>query len=170
VELKEVEGQLHRLRFYLSSLSDMQRRFEGYADGVRAIMTSEDASMSKGIIGVLADMVEVVPPYEAALEAALGYTLQSLIVTGHEEAFKAIRYLKEGGLGRGSFLSLDAIRHRFHDPTPQEPRDRRFLGPLLDFISIKEKVYRPLVEALLEGVWLVQDLEGITAKPRRGSG
>jgi chromosome segregation protein len=170
VELKEVEGQLHRLRFYLSSLSDMQRRFEGYADGVRAIMTSEDASMSKGIIGVLADMVEVVPPYEAALEAALGYTLQSLIVTGHEEAFKAIRYLKEGGLGRGSFLSLDAIRHRFHDPTPQEPRDRRFLGPLLDFISIKEKVYRPLVEALLEGVWLVQDLEGITAKTETGIG
>jgi chromosome segregation protein len=160
VELKEAEGELHRLRFHLHSLTDMQRRFEGYADGVRAIMTSEGTLLKEGIIGVLAEMVEVDPLYEVPLEAALGHTLQSLIVKGEEEALKAIRYLKEGRLGRGSFLPLDTHRPPAHDKTAEVKGDQRFLGPLLDFVRAK-KEYRTLLETLLDGVWLVKDLRGI---------
>jgi chromosome segregation protein len=169
VELKEAEGELHRLRFHLSSLSDMQRRFEGYAEGVRAIMTSEGTSLRKGIIGVLADMVEVDPPYEAALEAALGHTLQSLIVEGQEEALKAIRYLKEGKLGRGSFLPLDIPRLESRNIPPQVKGEQGFLGPLLDFVRIKGE-YRPLFESLLGGVWLATDLKGIQKQYKLGVG
>lgn len=169
-ELQEAEGALHRLRLHLNSLTDMQRRFEGYAEGVRAIMTSEGASLRQGIIGVLADMLEVDPPYEAALEAALGNTLQSLIVKGQEEALKAITYLKEGRLGRGSFLPMDIPRIRSHDIPPQVKGDQRFLGPLLEFVRIK-KEYRPLFETLLDGVWLVKDLgEGIKDARKAGIG
>jgi chromosome segregation protein len=165
VDLKEAEGELHRLRFHLSSLSDMQRRFEGYAEGVRAIMTSEGTSLRKGIIGVLADVVEVDPSYEAPLEAALGHTLQSLIIEGHEEALKAISYLKEEKLGRGSFLPLDIPRSASHDIPPQVKGDQGFLGPLLDFVRIKGE-YRPLLESLLGGVWLVTDL-GVVSKTHK---
>jgi chromosome segregation protein len=169
VELKEAEGGLHRLRFHLSSLSDMQRRFEGYAQGVRAIMTSEGTSLRRGIIGVLADMVEVDPPYEAALEAVLGHTLQSLIIEGQEEALESIRYLKEGKLGRGSFLPLDIPRPASHDITPPGKGDQGFLGPLLNFVRIKGE-YRPLLGTLLSGVWLVTDLKVVskTRKTDRG--
>ncbi|OGP55103.1 MAG: chromosome segregation protein SMC, partial [Deltaproteobacteria bacterium RBG_13_52_11] len=169
VELKEAEGELHRLRFHLNSLSDMQRRFEGYAEGVRAIMTSDGASLREGIIGVLTDMVEVDPPYEAPLEAALGHTLQSLIVKGQEEAFKAIRYLKEGRLGRGSFLPMDIPLLLAHDIPPQMKGDQRFLGPLLDFVRTKGE-YRPLLETLLNGVWLVKDLRGIKEEHKAWAG
>jgi chromosome segregation protein len=168
-ELKEVEGELHRLRFHLSSLSDMQRRFEGYAEGVKAIMTSEGAPLKKGIIGVLADMMEVDPVYETALEAALGHTLQSLIVKGHEEALKAIRYLKEGKLGRGSFLPVDFPHPQSPAVPPQIKGDVSFLGPLKDFVRIK-KEYRPLLEILFDGVWLVKDLTGIKEWYRAGTG
>ncbi len=168
-DLKEVEGELHRLRFHLSSLADMQRRFEGYAEGVKAIMTSEGAPLKKGIIGVLADMMEIDPPYEAALEAALGHTLQSLIVKGHEEALKAIRYLKEGKLGRGSFLPADFPRPQSAAVPPQIKGDAHFLGPLKDFVRIKEE-YRPLLETLFDGVWLVKDLTGITEWYKEGTG
>ena len=93
-----------------NSLAEMQRRFEGYAEGVKAIMTSEGPSLRQGIIGVLAEIVEVDPPYEAPLEAVLGHTLQTLIVKGEEEALQAIRYLKQGRRGRGSFFPLDRRR------------------------------------------------------------
>jgi chromosome segregation protein len=168
MELKEVEGELHRLRFHLSSLSDMQRRFEGYAEGVRAIMTSEGASLREGIIGVLADMVEVDSPYEAALEAALGHTLQSLVVEGQEKAIKAMRYLKEGRLGRGSFLPLDIPRVASHDVPPQVKGYQGFIGPLLDFVRIK-KEYRPLLATLLSEVWLVKDLGGVGEVHKTGA-
>jgi chromosome segregation protein len=168
-ELKEVEGELHRLRFHLSSLSDMQRRFEGYAEGVKAIMTSHGAPLKEGIIGVLADMMEVDPPYEAALEAALGHTLQSLIVKGQEDALKAITYLKEGKLGQGSFLPVDFPRPQSPAVSPQIKGDGNFLGPLKDFVRIK-KEYRPLLENLFDGVWLVKDLTGIKEWYRVGTG
>jgi chromosome segregation protein len=168
-ELKEIEGELHRLRFHLSSLSDMQRRFEGYAEGVKAIMTSEGAPLKEGIVGVLADMMEVDPPYETALEAVLGHTLQSLIVKGHHEALKAIRYLKAGKLGQGSFLPVDIPRPQSHAIPPQIEGDAHFLGPLLDFVRIKGE-YRPLLEALFDGVWLFKDLEGMRESYKVGTG
>ncbi len=169
VSLKEVEGELHRLRFHLSSLSDMQRRFEGYAEGVKAIMTSEGTSLKQGIMGVLADVIEVDPPYETALEAALGHTLQSLIVEGQDGALRAIRYLKEGTLGRGSFLPLNIPRLASDDIPPEVKDDERCLGPLVDFVRIK-KDFRPLLETLLHGVWLVKDLGGVRKKHKPGAG
>ena len=172
VELKQAEGELHRLRLHLNTLSDMQRRFEGYAEGVKAIMTSEGASLRQGIIGVLAEMVEVDPPYETPLEAVLGHTLQSLLVKGQEEALKAIRYLKQGRLGRGSFLPLaGTLGSRMasqHAASRQVTGDQRFLGPLVDFVRTREE-YRPLLETLLDGVWLVKDLTGIREEHKAGS-
>jgi chromosome segregation protein len=168
VELKEAEGELHRLRFHLDSLSDMQKRFEGYAEGVKAIMTSEGTSLRQGIIGVLAEMVEVDPPYEAPLEAVLGHTLQSLIVKGQEEALKAIRYLKEGRLGRGSFVPLSSPRGGRPAAADQRIGDSNFLGPLADFVRTREE-YRPLLETLLDGVWLVKDLTGIKEEHKAGT-
>jgi chromosome segregation protein len=168
VALKGAEGELHRLRLHLYSLSDMQRRFEGYAEGVRAIMTSEDASLRQGVIGVLADMVEVDPPYEAPLEAALEHTLQSLIVKGAGEALHAIGYLKAGRLGRGSFFPMRTRQPRAPDAPPWLKGDPRLVGPLLDFVRTKEG-FRPLIETLLEGVWLVQNFTGLSEEHRAGA-
>jgi len=168
VELKQAEGELHRLRFHLNSLSDMQKRFEGYAEGVKAIMTSEGASLRQGIIGVLAEMVEVDPPYEAPLEAVLGHTLQSLIVKDREEALKAIGYLKEGRMGRGSFVPLGSPRGGRPVAAGQSIGDPNFLGPLAAFVRTREE-YRPLLETLLNGVWLVKDLTGITEEHKAGT-
>jgi chromosome segregation protein len=168
-ELKQAEGELHRLRLHLNSLSDMQRRFEGYAEGVKTIMTSEGPSLRQGIIGVLAEMVEVDPPYEAPLEAVLGHTLQTLVVKGEEEAFQAIRYLKQGRLGRGSFFPLGRRRSRQQDAPAQIKGDPNFLGPLAAFVRTGEQ-YRTLVKTLLDGVWLVKDLAGIKEEHKNGAG
>jgi len=164
-ELKEAEGELHRLRLHLASLTDMQRRFEGYTEGVKAVMTSAETSLRAGVLGVLAEVVEVDAQYEAALEAALGHTLQSLIVKGRTEALQGIRYLKEGRRGRGSFLPLDIPR--LPSPGGTAPQ-KGALGPLADFVRTKEE-YRPLLEALLQGVWLVKDLQG-NEELRSGTG
>ncbi|RLB07654.1 MAG: chromosome segregation protein SMC [Deltaproteobacteria bacterium] len=166
--LKELEGELHRLRPYLSSLVDMQRRFEGYAEGVKAIMASERVSFKEGVIGVLADRVEVDPRYEAALEAALGHRLQFLLVREKKDALRAIKHLKEKGLGRGSFLPLDVIPHS-QPSSIQKKGDPRFLGSLLEFIRVKEE-YRHLFEFLLNDVWLVRDLAEIVETEQAGRG
>jgi chromosome segregation protein len=167
--LKQAEGELHRLRLHLNSLAEMQRRFEGYAEGVKAIMISEGPSLRQGIIGVLAEMVEVDPPYEVPLEAVLGHTLQTLIVKGEEEALQAISYLKQGRLGRGSFFPLPRRRSRQQEAPARIKSDPGFLGPLAGFVRTKEQ-YRPLVETLLDGVWLVKDLAGIKEEHKDEAG
>jgi chromosome segregation protein len=169
-KFKEVEGDLHRLRIHQRSLADMEGRFDGYEEGVRAIMTSQETSLKEGIIGLLTDIVEVDPSYETALEAALGHKLQSLLVKGKGEALRAIQYLKEGGLGRGNFLPLDATPSLCSQTLPpQGMGNPHHVSPLVDFVRVQEE-HRPIMENLLDGVWLVRDLAGIIEKERAGRG
>lgn len=169
MEFREVEGDLHRLRLHLNTLTDMQRRYEGFEEGVRAIMASEDTSLKEGVIGILADLMEADPRYEVALEAALGYRLQSILFKGKEEVLRAIQYLKEGNLGRGSFLPLDITPPRRHNSPTLDRGNRRIVGPLLEFVKVKEG-YKHALEALLDGMWLVKDLAGIMESAEAGHG
>jgi len=169
-QVKEMEREFHTRYVHLTSLKDMQNRFEGYAQGVKAIMTSDEPSLRKGIIGTLADLVDVEHPYETALEAVLGHELQSLLVNEKEEALHAIQYLKKEQLGKVSFLPVKNVQSFGSDGMlSRQDGDRHFLGRLIDFVHVRED-YRPLVEVLLDGVWLVKDLIPIVAQNYAGQG
>lgn len=152
-ELKGVEGEIHRLEVHLASLAEMQRRFEGYTEGAKAVLSAKEDSVP-GVLCSLAEVLEVDPQYEVAVEAALGELVQAIIVRGQADAIEAIRYLKEGKRGRGSFVPLEAARLV---PSASPPVGGRVIAPLADLVRVKEG-YRPLVERLLFGAWLVEDL------------
>ena len=101
--------QEHRSR--LSSLEDLQRNYEGYQEGVRAIMLKKQQEATpNGIYGLVADVIEAPESYEKALTAVLGDRLQYVIVKGHEDGVEAIDYLKREASGRGSFIPLELSR------------------------------------------------------------
>ncbi len=97
------EIQEHRSR--LVSLEDLQRNYEGYQEGVRAIMLKKQQAVSpNGVYGLVAEVIEAPETYEKALTAVFGDRLQYVIVKGHEEGVESIEFLKQQASGRGSFM------------------------------------------------------------------
>ncbi len=112
-ELSELKNCMTSKREDLSSkgaslkvLKEMKESYEGYQEGVRAVM---HGGLS-GICGVVADLIELPTELERAIEVALGERAQDVIVETFEQAKGALDYLKSKGKGRATFLPLDTIK------------------------------------------------------------
>ena len=102
------QSAYHREASRLESLKNLTERYEGYGNSIRKVMEQKNAK--EGILGVVADLIKVEKNYEAAIETALGGSIQN-IVTDHEQTAKAmIGYLKVNKLGRATFLPLTSIK------------------------------------------------------------
>ncbi len=93
----------------LNSLREFQEAYKWSNDGIKEIIEQQD-SRDK-FYGVVADHINVPREYEAAVEAVLGDKLQYVVVKSQEDGVKAIDYLKNGQLGRGSFMPVELRSH-----------------------------------------------------------
>ncbi|MFN0245786.1 MAG: chromosome segregation protein SMC [Kofleriaceae bacterium] len=113
-EVETLRNELQRRSSRLTSLQEIQERYEGFARGTRAVMQGADdillAGMAKGfegeIKGVVADVVRAPETLEVAVEAALGDRLGGVLVSEPQVGLAAIGYLKSGGGGRSAFVPL----------------------------------------------------------------
>jgi chromosome segregation protein len=149
--------RLNRESSRLNSLLELQRNFEGYQEGVRAILLKRQAqdSLPNGIYGLVEDIVETEPKYEWVVESVLGERLQHFIVQDHQEILRAIDYLKAHGSGRSSFIPLQLKQ----DPAflrASSPLEAK-ATPLIDVIKVKEE-FAHLAPFLFGDVWIVSDL------------
>jgi chromosome segregation protein len=112
-EVETLRTELHRRNSRLTSLKEIQDRYEGFARGTRAVMqgAAEIADRSPGdgpaIRGVVADVVRAPELLEVAVEAALGDRLGGVLVSQPEVGLAAIGYLKQEGGGRSAFVPVD---------------------------------------------------------------
>jgi chromosome segregation protein len=153
-ELKVRQEELVVKRSRLKSLLDLERNFEGYEEGVRAILQKKKNREAEGVFGVVADFIETTPRYETAVSAALGEKLQYVIVKGHEEGVEAINYLKSQSTGRSSFIPVE-VRDHSSDAFPYQQRG--VIGPLMSHVTIRDD-YRKIGQFLLGDVVLVETL------------
>ena len=89
---------------------DITERYEGYNQSIKHIM--EQKKTNPGIIGVVADIMELDKKYETAIEIALGGALQNVVTEDDQVAKKMIAFLKQNRFGRATFLPLTNIRKR----------------------------------------------------------
>ena len=155
-ELQQQRERLNREGSRLNSLLELQRNFEGYQEGVRAILRKRQAQGidQNGICGLVEDIVETDPKYECVVESVLGEKLQHFIVQNHEESLKAIEYLKAQGSGRSSFIPLRLKPSPLSSPAIS---GHGRVTPLLDVVKVKEE-FTPLAEYLFGDVWIVPTL------------
>lgn len=147
---------LQEARSLLGSLETLQRNFEGYQEGARAIMLKhQGSSTSDGVCGVVADFIEAPEEVEKALTAALGDRLQYVIVEGHEEGVAAIEYLKQESAGRCGFIPR-RFRHSNGAVPPLSSPD--VVAPLSGLVEVKDG-YREVADYLLADVAVVRDLQ-----------
>ena len=114
IEQRETEAMLIKLReeladrrSRLTSLLELQKNFEGYGRGVKAVMLREEEERRRdGIYGLVADVLRVEPRFERAIEGVLGERLQLVLVESHAAGLRAVDYLRKAAQGRASFVPL----------------------------------------------------------------
>jgi chromosome segregation protein len=121
-EVEALRTELHRRRSRLTSLEEIQQRYEGFQRGTRAVMqqASEIAAMTdtmahsadpiwrpEEIRGVVADVVRAPEQLEVAVEAVLGDRLGGVLVAEPEVGVAAIGFLKQSGGGRSAFVPIE---------------------------------------------------------------
>ena len=166
VKMAALKEQIQENRSRLLSFQELQKNYEGYQEGVRAIMLKkQQEGAPNGVYGLVAEVIEAPETYEKALTAVLGDRLQYVIVKSHQEGIEAIEYLKNQASGRGSFIPLEMSRK----PRKNLPLcEAEVVAPLLEMISIKEG-YRDIADYLLSDVVVVENLQaGLALWNRNG--
>ena len=155
-DLKSVESELNRCQSRLASLETLTENFEGYQAGVRAVMKAKDfpPRQEGRVLGILADVIQVDPAYERAVEAVLGEKLQYLLVESPGDGRDGVTYLREREKGRGSFAPVNHIKGGDAYPGKDDPAFSR----LIDHITFAPR-YAPIMNALLGDTAIAQDLE-----------
>ena len=155
--LGRLKEELQEARSALASLETLQKNFEGYQEGVRAVMVKHESNGgSDGVCGVVTDFIEAPEEVEKALTAVLGERLQYVVVQGHREGVEAIEYLKRESAGRGGFIPRRFERRNCAAaPAPAGPD---VIAPLLGLVRVKDG-YRDVADYLLGDVSVVRDLE-----------
>ena len=105
-ELDTLRDALHRRRSRLTSLQEIEQRYEGFNQGTRAVMKRfNGTARDQGVLGLVADKLETPDRYEAALEAVLGQRLGTIIIEDAQVGLESIEYLKSNAKGRSSFMN-----------------------------------------------------------------
>lgn len=161
-ELQRVEEKatslkedISKKRSRLHSLEELQKNYEGYKEGVRAVLKKrEEIESFNGIVGTINDIVETLPEYETAVGAVLGEKLQYVVVKSHEVGVEAIDYLKSQVSGRSTFVPIN-IRNEEITALPQTSEG--LIGNLVEHVNYADD-YKKIVDYLLKDVVLVEDL------------
>ncbi|MCG3172514.1 MAG: Chromosome partition protein Smc [Myxococcota bacterium] len=150
-----LKEEIAEKRSRYNSLQDIQNSYEGFADGVRNVMSrAKEGGTESGIHGLVADVVETQPRFEAAVEAVLGERLQYIVVQSQEQGVDAIEFLKARSAGRSSFIP---VQLRLDLPGDRGEEPPGVLTRVMDVVSYRDE-YREVVNYLLGDVSVVETL------------
>ncbi len=154
MDLKLVEADLNIHQSRLSSLRSLTENFEGYKIGVRTIMKATDlkARREGRIMGLVAEVIQVDPKYEQAVEAVLSDKLQYIIVESQRDGKEAVDYLKLKARGRSSFVPMAELNGQ------NDYKQHNGFPLLRDLVSVPDS-YKSLISILLGNAALVEDLD-----------
>jgi chromosome segregation protein len=155
----EARVTLAARRSSYEALSELERVREGYGAGVRAVFGADGRPAVSGVVGTVADLLDVPPGLERAVEAVLGERLQWVVVERFEHARSAVQLLRDQSAGQATFLPLDRLSAN-GDAVPVTGGD----GWAADQVG---GVSRPLLAYLLGGVRVVANLDEAEALWRR---
>ena len=138
-------------------LEDLERNLDGYQQSVKTVMRAAANRRLRGIIGPVAGILTVQKGYETAIETALGFALQNIVVEDQGCARAAIGFLKDERAGRATFLPLDTVQ------------GSRFTGRLTGTAEVAADLvqadarYQHIVDNLLGRIIVVEDLAEASA-------
>ncbi len=162
IETKNLDwkDKLRGLESKISLLEEMERSFQGYFQGVKAILAeTEGQPFSKGVRGIVADLIQVQSGMELAVETALGSSLQHIVIENDQQAQEAIAYLKKHAKGRATFLPMNMIQGIDNKALQYQGVLQQFgCQPLIAVLQF-DKEYRHILNYLVNMTVIAPDLK-----------
>ena len=163
-KLRETQTRFHQEQSKLEALTNITERYDGYGGSVKKVM--EQKEKEKGIIGVVADIIQVEAKYETAIETALGGNIQNIVTDNEETAKHMIGFLKQNRLGRATFLPLTSITKPQEFKNPEALKEKGVIG-MADELVGTEKEYRNVAKAMLGRIVVVDNVDNAVKIARK---
>jgi chromosome segregation protein len=131
----------------LNTLLELKRSFDGVSDGVKALLAEDDRPA--GLLGLVADAMEVPARFVDALEASLGEAAAFVLAEDRAAFDRAVALMRTLDSGRATVLDLSLMPAV---ALPELPAG--VLGRGSELVRCEAR-YRPLVDRLLGSVAVV---------------
>ncbi|WP_407855068.1 chromosome segregation protein SMC [Enterococcus hailinensis] len=148
------------------SLQEIQENYSGFYQGVRSVL--QHKNQLNGIVGAVAELLEVPAEYTLAIETALGASAQHIIVENEKDARQGITFLKQQRSGRGTFLPLTTIKPRSIAAHQYQAikEIEGFVGVASELVQFPETV-APIMQNLLGAIVIAKDLNSANQLARQ---
>jgi chromosome segregation protein len=157
VDIRSMDGRI-------AMLTEMEKDYEGYSRAVKTVMRESQRGTLQGIRGPVANLVHTDDRYALAVETALGYAAQNIVVDTQDDGRAAIELLKRQDAGRATFLPVNAIRGGTLSGPPVH--EQGYLGIAIDLVQFEE-AYRDIFANLLGRTVVTQTLADAVSISRR---
>lgn len=125
----------------LGYMTNLENENAGYVSSVKSIMdmTKRNAVYSGRVFGTMAGIVSTDEKYEKAIEIAMGSYLQNIVVDTDKTAKDLVKFLKDGALGRATFLPIESIRLYKEDIPAKAKFMPGYIGTAIELVSFDKK-------------------------------
>lgn len=161
-KMYQLMNQVQQLKARQKSLQEIQENYFGFYQGVRLVL--QHKQQLSGIVGAVAELIDVPSSFTLAIETALGGAAQHVIVENEHDARQAVTYLKKQRGGRATFLPLTTIKPRqlpAHVLSQAAAVDG-FLGIASEQVTFPAEI-QTVVHNLLGTILLAKDLTSANA-------
>jgi chromosome segregation protein len=139
-----------RLKAQIEVLEQAEESLAGYAEGARYLLDAARQMRLRGARGALSTSLDVPAELETALTAALGDTLDAILLDS-EDVEQALQLLEADEAGRAALLPLDGpSRQAF-----SRPADESVLGFASELVNAPAEL-RPAVDLILGQTLIVR--------------
>ncbi|MFC4772743.1 chromosome segregation protein SMC [Enterococcus hermanniensis] len=162
----DLMSQVQQARARQKSLQEIQENYSGFYQGVRSVLQHKD--QLNGIIGAVAELLEVPTEYTLAIETALGASAQHIIVENEKDARQGITFLKQQRSGRGTFLPLTTIKPRSLAAHQYQAikEIEGFVGVASELVQFPDMI-APIMQNLLGAIVIAKDLNSANQLARQ---
>jgi len=129
--------------------------YQGFGFAIRKIFENKD--VFKGLVDVVANLIDFDKSLSTAYETLLGGAVQHVVVKSAEDAKQVIEFLKAGEYGRATFIPLDLIDSSFSPINGIEKEDG-FVGYAANLVSVSPE-YKNLPMYLFGNDVIVRDID-----------
>ena len=163
-ELRKTQELYQQEKSRLEALANLTERYEGYGGSVKKVMERKEDT--RGIIGVVADIIKTEPKYETAIEVALGGNIQNIVTDNEETAKEMIAYLKQSKAGRATFLPLTSLDNPPELKAKEALNEPGVLGMADELVNTDPK-YKKVAKAMLGRIVAVDNVDNAVKIARK---
>lgn len=147
-------------------ISDLERKLSAAASGTRFVLDLGKSDPELGVVGLVADLIQVQVRHAELVDVALGPLAQH-VVTENDGLLRRIALGEVRVPGRIGILPLD---HAAPLPAPVADPGKLpgVVGPAYSLIESADRRFQPCLERLLAGTWLVENLTVALALREQG--